>query len=227
MSIESFFNKISPNAASSLLDKLVNEKYELTIKIESEQFIKSKIVSKKNDNEIKIEKLNTEEYSNSPITCLFQTGNHRYFFYSYLKSTTNDWLLSIPKEIFQLQRRDNFRMPMPIGTRYNCEIVYINGRSSKLVVDIRDMSLGGCMLSVAGNASDHNIKANSEIDIYLKIDKFEFTRLPLTVKYVKFFEQQKTSSLGTSFVDPDSNTLANLQSLLLYLDRVHRGKRSE
>lgn len=227
MSIESFFNKISPNAAKTLLDKLINEKYDLTIKVESRQFVKTKIISKKNETEIKIEKFNSDEHSNSPVTCLFQSGSDRYFFYSFLKTTTNDWLLAVPKEIFQLQRRDNFRMQVPIGTRYNCDIVYINGRSSKVAVDIRDMSLGGCLLSISGNASDHNIKANSEIDIYLKLDKFEFTRLPLIVKHVKFIQQQKTSSLGTSFVDPDSNTLANLQSLLLYLDRIHRGKSNE
>lgn len=224
MSIQSFFNKVSANTLNELVDFLFHNQSEITIKVDGGPYIKTKVLTRNDTNKISVSKINNQQYSNSAITGLFQIQNERYFFYSHLTSTNSSWVLNVPNEIFHMQRRNDYRVALPLGLIYKCEIVYVNARKTKIATEIRDMSLGGCLLSVQGKMSDQNIKIADEIDLYLKLGKFEFTKMPLILKHIKYIEDKNYSLLGVSFHEPTSDILAELQSMLLYLDRIHRGK---
>lgn len=223
MSIQSFFNKIGQVSASELLEFLDHNQSEITIKIVN-QHIKTNINSLKNNKHISLMKFSSYDFSNEPVICTFQVKEDRYFFKSHLSSTNIDYIVEVPSEIFQLQRRNDYRVSMPVGVVYKCEIRNVNGVKTTTKAEIRDMSLGGCQISVNGTTE---IKQNDEVDLYIKLDKFEFPKLPLTAKHIKFIEAQGTTLIGASYYQPGGTLIADLQSMLMYLDRVHRGKAKE
>ncbi|MBY0553750.1 PilZ domain-containing protein [bacterium] len=223
MSIQSFFNKIGQVSASELLEFLDHNQSEITIKIVN-QHIKTNINSLKNNKHISLMKFSSYDFSNEPVICTFQVKEDRYFFKSHLSSTNIDYIVEVPSEIFQLQRRNDYRVSMPVGVVYKCEIRDVNGVKTTTKAEIRDMSLGGCQISVNGTVE---IKQNDELDLYIKLDKFEFPKLPLTAKHIKFIEAQGTTLIGASYYQPSGTLIADLQSMLMHLDRVHRGKAKE
>ena len=219
--MNSFFNKTSQVTMNELIDFLDHNQTEITIKVLG-QYIKTNIQAKKNNKYLSLFKFSTYEFSNEPITCIFQVKEDRYFFKSFLNNTTVDYTIEVPTEIYELQRRNDYRVSMPLGVFYKCEIIRINELKKNIKTEIRDMSMGGCQISIAGITSD--IKQNDELVLYLKVDKFEFQKIAITAKHIKFVESQNTSLIGASLAEPDSELLSELQSMLMYLDRVQRGK---
>ncbi len=221
MSDESFYNKINQLALKDVIDFLDHNNSEITIKILG-QYIKTNINSRKNENQLSVPKFNSFEFSNEPISCVFQIKDDRYFFRSFLKSGNSDYSIEIPADIYQLQRRSNYRVVMPIGVNYKCKIVSVNDNKALISVEVRDMSLGGCLLSIPGMSSEYN--ENDKLDLFLQLDKFEFPKLPVVIKHIKFIEPQNTTLIGCSFVEPESDARAQLLALLMHLDRVKRRK---
>ncbi|MEQ1723537.1 MAG: PilZ domain-containing protein [Pseudobdellovibrio sp.] len=223
MSTPTFFNKISQVSMTELLEFLGHNQTEITIKIIN-QYIKTNINSRKSEKALSVLKFSSYDFSNEPIICSFQTKEDRYFFKSYLNSNNSDYSIEVPDEVFQLQRRNDFRVSMPMGVVYTCEIRNINGSTKAIKAEIRDMSLGGCQVSVAGGSE---VKKDDEVDLYVKLDKFEFAKLPLNVKHVKNIEGQNTLLIGASFFQLGGALTSELQSMLMHLDRVQRGKANQ
>jgi hypothetical protein len=220
MDTSTFFNKISQDSKAKLLESLAQDQTEITIKIIN-QYIKSNIKSRKSEKALSIEKFSSYDFSNEPIICSFQINEDRYFFKSYLNSNNSDYSIEVPQEVFQLQRRNDFRVSMPIGQVYTCEIRNVNGATTAIKVEIRDMSLGGCQISVAASSE---LKKDDEVDLYIKIDSFEFAKLPLNVKHIKNIEGQNSLLIGASYYQLSSVLASELQSMLIHLDRIKRGK---
>lgn len=222
MSTESFFNKISQVSTKELIDFFDHNKTQITIKVHG-QYIKTNIQSKKNDKYLTLpSQFSTFEFSNEAVICNFQVKENQYFFKSYLNKTNLDYTLEIPTEVYQLQRRNDYRVAMPIGVVYKCEITNINGVKKNIKAEIRDISLGGCQISIDGITSDLN--KDDEFSMYLKLDKYELPKLIFTAKHIKFIDSQNTTLIGASFYEPESDMLSELQSMLMHLDRVQRGK---
>ena len=156
MGTESFFNKISQVSTKELIDFFDHNKTEIIIKVLG-QYIKTNIQSKKNDKYLSLPlQFSSFEFSNEAVTCNFQFKEDRYFFKSYLNKTNSDYTLEIPVDMYQLQRRNDYRVAMPIGVVYKCEIININGVKTTIKAEIRDISLGGCQMSIAGITSEIN-----------------------------------------------------------------------
>lgn len=223
MSEQSFFNKLNQIRVNELVEFLSHNQTEITLKV-FDQFIKTNILSIKNNNSFSISRFSDFQFSNEPTICTFQVREERYVFKSYLKSSPTDYIIQVPTELFQLQRRNDFRVSMPIGVYYECEIRSINGSSQNTKAEIRDISLGGCQLSIKGQSS---IKENDEIDLYIKLDKFEFSKIPYTAKHIKVIEAQNLTLIGARLYDHSSELLSELHSLLMLLDRVLRGKTND
>lgn len=223
MSTQTFFNKISQVSTKELIDFLDHNKTEIIIKVLG-QYIKTNIHSKKSDKHLSLplSAFNSAEYFNEAVTCNFHYKEDRYFFKSHLNKTNSDYTLEVPSEIYQLQRRNNYRVAMPIGIVYKCEITKVNGVKSNISAEIRDISLGGCQISIAGITSD--IRQNDEFVLYLKLGEYEFQNLVLNAIHLKFIDSQNTTLIGASLQEPESDMLSELQSMLMYLDRFQRGK---
>lgn len=216
----SYFNKISQVSMNELLDFLDHNKTEITLKV-FDRYIKTNIRSKKNEKYFSLIKSGSYEFSNEPVTCIFQVKEDRYFFKSHITNTNVDYTVEIPSEIYQLQRRNDYRVSMPIGVIYKCEVVSINGIKAGIPAQVRNIGLGGFQISITSTIP--GIKSNDELELNLKLDKFEFEKLKLIAKHIKIIETQNTTLIGSSLHEPESALLSELQSMLMYLDRVHRG----
>lgn len=224
MNQQSFFNKISQVAFNELIGFLGHNQTEIIIKIQN-QYIKTNISAKKSDKNFAIPRFTPHDFSNEKVTCSFQVNEDLYFFKSYLNTSQSDFSLAIPENgFFQLQRRNNYRVSFPVGLIYTSLIKSINGVSQNIKIDIRDISLGGCQIAINGSGAEKLVKQDDDICVYLKLDRFEFTQLNMTAKHVKAIENQGSVLVGCSFDDLGAALLSELQAMLMFLDRLHRGK---
>lgn len=220
MSAQSFFNKTNQVTAKELIDFLEHNQSEVSFKIKN-QFVKTNISSKKDEKKFTVLKFSNFNFSNEPVVCTFQVKEDRYFFNSFLNSENIGITLDISEEIYHLQRRNDYRVAMPVGVVYTCEIQSVNEQKSKIKTEIRDISLGGCQLSIKNTTE---LKSEDLVELYLKLDRFEFTSIKLTIKHVKKIEGQDYTLLGASLVEPTNQVISELQSMLMFLDRMHRRK---
>lgn len=219
--VPSFFNKVSQVSQSELIDFLGHNQSELVVKIAG-QYIKTNVNALKSNKYLSLLKFSHFNFKNEPITCLFSIKEEVYFFKSFLNNTNTDYAIDFPADIYQLQRRNDYRVSIPVGLYYASEIRNLNGQSKKIKIEIRDISLGGCQLLINKNSDE--FKSGDLIDISIKLDRFEFTQLAMTIKHVKEVESQNYSLIGASFTDMPGATVSEMQALLMYLDRIHRGK---
>lgn len=224
MNAAAFYHKVSQLDLKELVDFINHNQTELTIKI-NRQFVKASVTHIKNDKFFSVLKFHDFEFSNEPVICTFGYKDELYFFNSSLNNSKVEYLIDIPTEIFQLQRRNDFRVTMPIGLQHDCTINYVRGLSKNVKGEIRDLSMGGCQISVA--AYQLEIAQDDEFDIVLKIDKFEFPRLNLVAKHIKVIKEQDILLIGASFVDLDGEASNDMRALLMFLDRKTRGKSNE
>ncbi len=221
MENNSFYTKINQVAFKDVVDFLVHNNTEISLKVFGNYF-KTNIISKIDEKQFGIPKFSVSDFSNEPVICIFQIEDDRYFFSSLLTNHGSVFGIDVPTEIFQLQRRNDYRVPIPIGVVYKCKILAINEVKNLLSVEVRDLSLGGCLISIPGMSIE--LKSGDKVELFLQLDKFEFQKLQINVKHVKFNDAQNTTSVGAAFFDPESEVRSQLLGLLMHLDRVKRRK---
>ncbi len=161
-------------------------------------------------------------FQNEQVICNFRIKEDLYFFRSFLNATKTDYTIDIPTELFQLQRRNDFRISIPMGLNYECFISTINGQEKNVAIELRDLSLGGCQISAP--ATEVEIIPETLFNINFTIDRFEFLNLELKARHVKYIDNQDNVIIGASFLDIKGEKLTEMQSLLMYIDRFARGK---
>jgi len=220
---QGFYQKIGAMDLKELVSFIDHNQTELIIKV-ANQFVKANVTHIKNDKHFSIFRFHTFDFSNEPVTVCFHSRDEIYFFRSYLSSAKVEYIIDLPSEIFQLQRRNDFRVSMPIGLPHKCVINYINGSQKNIEVEMRDLSLGGCQLNAPSYETE--VKNDDEIFISLKIDRFEFSQIRLRARHCKVIKEQDSTLIGASFIDLDGENLSELRALLMFLDRKSRGKDS-
>lgn len=220
MNSDSYYNKVGQIVHKELIEFIDHNQTALTIKIHN-QFIKTAVNYVKG-NYFSLLKFHTYDFYNEPISCVFRYKDDIFMFNSYLRSSKLDYLIDIPPDIFQLQRRNDFRVSVPIGMQQDCLIKYARGLVKNVKAEMRDLSMGGCQISTA--AFDIEMAAGDEFEVSLKIDEFDFPQIKLTARHVKRIEEQDTLLIGASFEPLDGETLNDMRSLLMSIDRRSRGK---
>ncbi|MFZ3228594.1 MAG: PilZ domain-containing protein [Pseudobdellovibrio sp.] len=221
-----FYNVVDQEKYSETLNLLIHDSTEIVIKINN-QHCRTKIISKKSDTEFTIARISSDSFSanalkNERVTASFESNKSKFFFKTSLNSDKNEMRISVPTEIFQLQRRNDFRVTIPMTVKVAAEIQTLNGKRIKEKIEIRDISLGGCQLVL--KKSNFNIKKNDEIQIKIKMLDLEVDLLPCKIKHVLELPDNLKNQLGISFSEPNVDFLTDLQSLLIHLDRILRGK---
>ncbi len=221
MSQQTFFSKIDSTKMLEVIEFLIHNGTELVLKVKNQHY-KSKILSRRTTTLFEIYKFSFISFLNEEVTCSFEIREEKYFFKSVLTSTNAEFKILIPKEIFQLQRRSDFRVTVPIGVAYTCEIVRINDMRGSYLVELRDISLGGCQIAYPSKA--FKLSDNDEVILKLKMNQFENEKIITFVKHIKTIPAVETNLVGLRFDTPDAAFLTELQGLLVNLDRIHRGK---
>lgn len=221
MTRDSFYEKIGEMTMKEIIDFLDHNQSELIIKING-QYVKANINYIKSQKYFSLLRFNSFDFSNEPVLCTFQVKEDRYFFNSFLSSSKLDYTIEIPQNIFHLQRRNDFRVTMPVGVSYTCVITAQNGILKSVEGEMRDLSMGGCQLAVP--AYQLETKKDDELDVKFTIDRFEFPRLELIAKHVKYLEEQDTLLIGASYKELKGDETNDMRSVLMFLDRTQRGK---
>lgn len=220
MDSASYYNRVGQVEHKELVDFIDHNQTVLTIKINS-QFVKTNVNYVKG-NYFSLLKFHTYEFFNEPISCVFRYKDDIYMFSSYLRATKIDYLIDVPADIFQLQRRNDFRVSIPIGLGQDCVIQYARGIAKNVKAELRDLSMGGCQISTA--AFDIEMAIDDSFDVSLKIDKFDFQKLKMIARHIKKIEEQDTLLIGASFDGLDGENLNEIRALLMFIDRRSRGK---
>lgn len=219
-----FYSLIDAGKFKETIDFLEHNHTDITLKIRSKH-VRSKVVVKKNDRELLIYKFNFQEFESEPVICSFEINAEKYFFKSEISTRQLNLVMQIPQEIFQLQRRDDFRIIVPVGSIYECTIKSIEGRPVKIIPEVRDLSLGGCQLGLA--KPEFQLQRNVEIGFDFKMNNLDREDIYCSVRHVEYANQGKKIVMGLKFKSSDADFLADMQALLVQLDRIHRGKTYE
>ena len=204
-----------------VIDFLIHNGTEIVVKVNTEHY-KSKILNRRTSTLFSIYKFSLINFENQEVTCSFEIKDDKFFFKSFLTSTNAEFKIIIPSEIFQLQRRNDFRINVPMGLAYTCEIVRLNQKKGPFPVELRDLSLGGCQIAFPKKLI--RVALKDEVVLKIKMNQFENDKVLTLAKHIKKIETTDTLLVGLQFIDLGAAFLTELQGLLVYLDRVHRGK---
>lgn len=221
---QDFYNLVDPEDQQHILNVLLKNKAELAIKI-NDIHRRAKIIGKHGTNAFLISKLGVVNFKNERVSGSFELERKKYFFKTSLTTTPDGPTVQIPTELFQLQRRDNFRVTVPIGVPYRAEIQSINGKKTFVKVEIRDVSLGGCLIVFKKEKVE--IEKKDELQLNIKMLDLDKELIVCTAKHVVMLADDTKVQIGLNFTDPEGDFLTDLQSLLIHLDRIHRGKKYE
>lgn len=221
---DGFYNLVDNVKRDEVILSLMNDNIEIALKINIKH-CRAKILAKRNANEFLISQVSKEKFKDERITCSFEFKRNKYFFKTLLTSNVDGMTILSPTELFQLQRRDNFRMVIPIGVKYVAELQSINGKRINEKMEIRDISLGGCQVVFKKIA----IKINPGDHLQIKIQMLDLDKelISCQAKHVLPLQSDTKVQLGMTLTEPDANLLRGLQSLLIHLNRIHRGKKYE
>ncbi len=221
MNNKTFFTKLDNAKKIEILDFLIHNSTPIVLKVKNEHY-KSKILNRTKKGFFSIYKFSLINFNQENVMCSFSIRDEKYFFKSMLSYDSDEFRIDIPVEVFQLQRRNDFRINIPIGLSYICEIKRMAYPKGPFKVELRDISLGGCQIAFPSKLT--TVDDGSDIDLKIIMNQFENDKIPCTAKHIKKIEKAEMTIIGLKFFDPSAELLTDLQGLLVYLDRVHRGK---
>ena len=216
-----FYTLLESFKYQETLDFLVHNQTSVTLKINLQHF-KTQILGQKNPKELSLYRFNFQKYVNEKIICSFEIQAEQYFFTSDISLNGPELILNIPTEIFQLQRREDFRVTIPMNTNYTCSIRLIDGRPFRMDTKIRDLSLSGCQLVV--DPTEFRFKKETEICFNLRMHNLDREHILCSVQHMSSLKNNSQLLLGVKFKSSSADFLTDLQGLLVQLDRIHRGR---
>lgn len=217
-----FFSQVESEKRVSVIDFLQKSGGDLRIKIRGDNY-RSKILEKKTDNQYSVYKFIPGNFQDQEATFSFDTPDGKFFFRGSITTIDKDLILNIPKEIFQLVRRSDFRVDLPPQNGYPCAITAVNGKkkSTPIPAELRNVSLGGCQVWI--QTTDITPNKEDEISLKLKIKDFEWENIKGIAKQIRpANDKGDLTVLGMQFKDPGAEFLTEFQSALMFLDRTHR-----
>lgn len=224
MSQLNFFSQVESEKRLNAIDFLIKSGGDLRIKIRHENY-RSKIIEQKGDGQYSIYKFIPGHFQDQEATFSFDAEDGKFFFRATITTIGKDLILTIPKEVFQLVRRNDFRIDLPPKNEYPCAIMSVNGKkkATPIPVELRNISLGGCQVWV--QTSDLVPNKEDEIAINLTINNFEWEYIKGITKQIRpANDKGDFTVIGLKYKDPDAEFLTEVQSALMYLDRTHRHK---
>lgn len=154
------------------------------------------------------------------LTCEFTLHNEIYFFTA--KATFNETalLFSPPTIIYKIQRRDNFRVPIPRNMTHHLEFE----GAEQLKIKLTDLSLGGCNITVTySNASMiRHLKLDLEVALKMTFLSFDQQKFYCKIKFIKDNPNNRTVSLGLEFEKLKAKDMQDMQSTIFKIDRLNR-----
>lgn len=97
---------------------------------------------------LKLTGINGHLPPNGSLILSFFVGGEKYFFIGSYTSAIDSIFVETPSLLFHLQRREDYRLKIPIGFKALYEVVSVNGVTHKHSFPMADLSGGGCRILV-------------------------------------------------------------------------------
>lgn len=217
MSDNQFFVPIDAMERKDVLEFLFNKNTEVIVKIGSSH-AKTNFVPSQNEQLTIINKFQTK-FAKQQIICNFEIKGDQFFFKSQCQSDTHGITIDPPEKVYKLQRRNNFRINIPLTMPQTTQIK----EKPQLKVICRNISLGGALLSLTTSKSD-DFKLNDIIQVSISLYDFQEKNIESIVRFVDYKEHSQTVMMGIQFLELDSDQSSTLQATLVRIDRFLRGK---
>lgn len=131
----------------------------------------------------------------------------------------------IPEKFVRLQRREFFRLTLPISRRIPCAL-RLGGDGRKLDLNVLDIGLGGVGFEARGDGLPVEI---GEVvpGVTIDLGKFGVLRVDLEIRYIRQPnpETKKPGKLGCRFVSLNSRQEHDLQRFITQVQCDDRAKR--
>ena len=218
---EDIFNKItSIEERRKLFGDMANSKTEIFCKSENEEVFK--LICERYSSEGKMicslaKADKTEPKILTSLVCQFDLGGEKYFFKSTLDFRIKNYVLDLTDEIFHLQRRQSYRIRIPLSTKSIADVV-ITGTNQTIKAIPVDLSTGGCRISITQPGLKFEI--GNEIKLYLKIGAREPIALTGLIRHIRQETTPKiTTYIGIQFSNVSTQTEKTLFSITMDLYR--------
>ncbi|HEY1079214.1 MAG TPA: PilZ domain-containing protein [Bdellovibrio sp.] len=124
-------------------------------------------------------------------------GGEKYYFQAKAQFNQEYVVIPLPKELYHLQRRQNYRVHIPAGYKGSFEILSLNSVAGKISCDLADLSSQGCKLQcLVSKASFH---VDDVISGQLILGSREPIALQGIIRHLQLDASKKTQTFGVEF----------------------------
>ncbi len=220
LNVANFYTPVSNLDYNEIYQHIKTHKMAVAYKI-LDQHSKSIFLPTQGD-KLYISKTFPHKYVNQEIICCFDYNGETHLFKSVVNNGETNYIVDRPTEICKMQRRDNFRVNIPTSLKHNFKIK----QEASLKCELRDISLGGCKISVA-SAFPLEFKIGDELDCTMVLLDADPLVLKTEIVFAEFIKETKAQIYGLKFQDLDSESTSALQTSMVRVDRIIRGKSLE
>ncbi len=184
---QEIFNKVSSaKEKEKIFSDLIKSRTELFCKGPGDEVFKLSCERVSPDNRMVCLFVKTENHFDPTVPlsviCQFNLGGEKYFFKSTLDFRIKSYTLDLSSDLFQLQRRQSYRIRIPSSTRSNAEVIHQDTKEMIKAVPA-DLSTGGCCVIFKQNQTSW--KPGDKIQLHLKISHRDPLQLPGVVRHVR------------------------------------------
>lgn len=135
---------------------------------------------------------------NEEFVGYFFLGGEKYYFQGVAQVHSGKYSLPLPKELYHLQRRQNYRVKVPTSYQSYFNIVSVNGAPQTIVGQVADLSSQGCR--VVYRMDNPMMKVGDKVVGHLVIGKRPPMELQGEVRHIKVDEGNKViQTFGIKF----------------------------
>lgn len=149
----------------------------------------------------------------------FFLGGERYFFKSTLRLNTEIVILRPSKELFHLQRRQNYRIKIPESYHTQFLITSYNNTPVKLRGHVSDLSSGGCKITLPANTP--TLETNVPVEATVRISYREPFPVSGIVRHSKIEKSLNNTkqTFGVEFTSSSPQLEGKLFAIIMDLHR--------
>lgn len=137
----------------------------------------------------------------------FFLGGEKYYFEGIIVAYQNKYSVQLPKELYHLQRRQNYRVRVPEGHTASFNIINVNGAAIKVAGQLADISSQGCRVIYRMN--NPVMKIGDHVLGHLTVGQRSAFELPGIVRHIKIDDSNKfIQTFGIEFT-PITSILEN------------------
>jgi c-di-GMP-binding flagellar brake protein YcgR len=217
-----FNNPVDEKTKTAILRTLIASKSSVKIQMDDKTF-ESTIFTTTDINKIAVNCANSGPQlafkTGQEMACYFSIKNEFYFFTSKTTYTDIALIFSTPQIMYNVQRRDNFRVYVPNNMNQKVELV-----GYTLRMNLTDLSLGGCRVKVYYSESSQltSFKAGTETDLCMTFLNFDNQIVHCKVKFLREDLKTKTAIIGLKFEKLKAEEIQEIQAAIFKIDRLNR-----